>query len=260
MSIHLVTGFAGKEHITSADQGSFNAGILGTGKYVMNTGNKLAAEIVSNNLVKIKDGDLVNQGRHIRIASDDYEECTIQNGTQARYRNDLIVARYSKNSDTGIESISMVVIKGTASTSSTPPDPSYTSGDILNGALTDDFPLYRVKLNGLSITAVEPLFGDPVKSLSELNTDINDIFGGRTAEIRYINSVQADSTGYKQATLTFNKKFSANPYIFVTVVAPTKATAQAIVESISTESCTFRVYAETSVSVMLQILAIGSVQ
>lgn len=177
MSIHLVTGFAGKEHITSADQGSFNAGMLGTGKYVMNTGNKLAAEIVSNNLVKIKDGDLVNQGRHIRIASDDYEECTIQNGTQARYRNDLIVARYSKNSDTGIESISMVVIKGTASTSSTPPDPSYTSGDILNGALTDDFPLYRVKLNGLSITAVEPLFG-PVKSLSELNTDMEEAGSG----------------------------------------------------------------------------------
>ena len=100
-----------------------------------------------------------------------------------------------------------------------------------------------------------------IKNLtSKLNTDINDIFGGRVAEIRYINSVQADNTGYKQATLTFNKKFSANPYIFVTVVASTKATAQVIVESISTKSCTFRVYAETSVSVMRQILAIGSVQ
>ncbi len=89
---------------------------------------------------------------------------------------------------------------------------------------------------------------------------MDDIFGGREAEIRYINNVQADNTGYEQVTLTFNKKFTSNPYIFVTVVAPTKATAQAIVESISTESCTFRVYAETSVSVMLQILAIGSVQ
>ena len=171
MSIHIVTAYAGKEHITSADQGSFNAGVVGTGKYVMGTGSRFEAEIVSNNLVKIKDGELVNQGRHVRIAADDYEECTIQNGTQSRYRNDLIVARYSKNADTGIETISMIVIKGTASTSSSPADPTYTSGDILNGALTDDFPLYRVRLNGLSITAVEPLFGEPVKSLSELNTD-----------------------------------------------------------------------------------------
>ena len=261
MGMEIITGYTGEPHIRPEDDGARNAGIFGTGKYVLNVGRKFAAEIVSNNMVKIKDGDLINQGRHIRIPVGETEECTIENGTQARYRNDLIVSRYSKESGSeGKESAKIVVIKGTASTSSTPPDPSYTSGDILNGALTDDFPLYRVKLNGLSITAVEPLFGDPVKRLSELNTDINDIFGGRVAEIRYIDSVQADSTGYKQATLTFSRKFSANPYIFVTVVAPTKATAQVIVESISTESCTFRVYAETSVSVMLQILAIGSVQ
>ena len=98
------------------------------------------------------------------------------------------------------------------------------------------------------------------EAINQLNTDMDDIFGGREAEIRYINNVQADNTGYKQVTLTFNKKFTSNPYIFVTVVAPTKATAQVIVESISTKSCTFRVYAETSVSVMLQIMVIGSIQ
>lgn len=102
--------------------------------------------------------------------------------------------------------------------------------------------------------------GTVTGALSKLNTDMDDIFGGREAEIRYINNVQADNTGYKQVTLTFNKKFTSNPYIFVTVVAPTKATAQAIVESISVESCTFRMYAEASVTVMLQIMVIGSTQ
>ena len=173
MGMEIITGYTGEPHIRPEDDGARNAGIFGTGKYVLNVGRKFAAEIVSNNMVKIKDGDLINQGRHIRIPVGETEECTIENGTQARYRNDLIVSRYSKESGSeGKESAKIVVIKGTASTSSTPPDPSYTSGDILNGALTDDFPLYRVKLNGLSITAVEPLFGDPVKSLSELNTDI----------------------------------------------------------------------------------------
>ena len=102
--------------------------------------------------------------------------------------------------------------------------------------------------------------GTVTGALSKLNTDMDDIFGGREAEIRYINNVQADNTGYKQVTLTFNQKFTSNPYIFVTVVAPTKATAQAIVESISVESCTFRMYAEASVTVMLQIMVIGSTQ
>lgn len=175
MGMEIVTGYTGEPHIRPEDDGARNAGIFGTGKYVLNVGRKFAVEIVSNNMVKIKDGDLINQGRHIRIPVGETEECTIENGTQARYRNDLIVSRYSKESGSeGKESAKIVVIKGTASTSSTPPDPSYTSGDILNGALTDDFPLYRVRLNGLSITAVEPLFGNPVKSLSELNTDMGD--------------------------------------------------------------------------------------
>ena len=174
MSIKILTAYTGDAHIESADDGAKFAGIIGTGKYVLNVGSKFEAEIVSNNLIKIKDGDLVNQGRHMRIPVNETVECTIDNGAQSRYRNDLIVARYSKNSNTGIEAVNVVVIKGTASTSSSPADPTYTSGDILNGALTDDFPLYRVRLNGLSITAVEPLFGDPVKSLSELNTDIEN--------------------------------------------------------------------------------------
>lgn len=172
MSMKILTAYTGDAHIESADDGAKFAGIIGIGKYILNVGSKFEAEIVSNNLIKIKDGDLVNQGRHMRIPVNETVECTIDNGTQSRYRNDLIVARYSKDSNTGIESVNVVVIKGTASTSSSPADPTYTSGDILNGALTDDFPLYRVRLNGLSITAVEPLFGDPVKSLSEVNTDM----------------------------------------------------------------------------------------
>ena len=195
MGMEIVTGYTGEPHIRPEDDGARNAGIFGTGKYVLNVGRKFAVEIVSNNMVKIKDGDLINQGRHIRIPVGETEECTIENGTQARYRNDLIVSRYSKESGSeGKESAKIVVIKGTASTSSTPPDPSYTSGDILNGALTDDFPLYRVRLNGLSITAVEPLFGNPVKSLSELNTDM--IERSTVAEVYFDGDVTQTSNGY----------------------------------------------------------------
>lgn len=169
MGAHIVTGYAGKEHVTSADAGALNAGIVGSGKYVLKTGNQFAAEIVSNNLIKVKSGDLVNQGRHMRIDANDYEEVTIQNGAQSVKRNDLIVMRYKKDTSTLIESAEIVVIKGT--TGSTATDPTYTSGDILSGATQDDFPLYRVSLNGLNIEKVTPLFST-VPNLNELNTNM----------------------------------------------------------------------------------------
>ena len=53
MGAHIVTGYAGKEHVTSADAGALNAGIVGSGKYVLKTGNQFAVEIVSNNLIKV---------------------------------------------------------------------------------------------------------------------------------------------------------------------------------------------------------------
>lgn len=169
MGAHIVTGYAGKEHVTSADAGALNAGIVGSGKYVLKTGNQFAAEIVSNNLIKVKSGDLVNQGRHMRIDANDYEEVTIQNGAQSVKRNDLIVMRYKKDTSTLIETAEIVVIKGTAGSTAT--DPTYTSGDILAGATQDDFPLYRVELNGLNIEKVTPLFST-VPNLNELNTNL----------------------------------------------------------------------------------------
>ena len=49
MSLHLITGYAGVEHITSADQGSYNAAMMGEGQFVLERGNKFAASIISNN-------------------------------------------------------------------------------------------------------------------------------------------------------------------------------------------------------------------
>ena len=165
MSAHLVTGYGGVEHVTAADDGSKNAGIAGIESYVLNTGSKFEAEVISSNLIKIKDGDAMQKGRHWRIAKNDYVECTIDNGLQGLKRNDLIVSRYSKNPDTGIESEKIVVIKGTSSEN--PVTPEYETGDIYDGDLVDEMPLYRVELDGLNIISVTPLFKE-ISSLSEL--------------------------------------------------------------------------------------------
>jgi hypothetical protein len=142
---HLVTGHAGIEHIKPSDDGAFNIGICGSGQYVFPIGEQFGYEIISNNLIKIKSGEIVNQGRHINIPVNNYEEVTIENGLQGVKRHDIIVMRYEKNPDTNLESASLVVVKGTSSAN--PSDPVVTQGNIYEGALVSDMPLYRVILD-----------------------------------------------------------------------------------------------------------------
>lgn len=172
MSLELVTGKRGEAHVKSEDIGAFNAGIVSAGQYVLSTGSKFNYEIVTNNSIWIYDGEAIDQGRHMRIKPNDYEIVTIENGTQSQKRNDLIVLRYSKDTETGIESAEIKVIKGTSG--SVPTDPPYITGNILTGDTTDDFPLYRVYLDGLNIESVEPLF-HVLCSMEELKNNVSEL-------------------------------------------------------------------------------------
>lgn len=158
-NLHLVTGYAGEAHITAEDHGSFNAALTNGGNYVLQRGNRLSASIINNTTVRVLDGDLLIQGRHIRLPDSSYVDLAIETGTQGKYRKDLIVARYTRNTATGVEECNLAVIKGTP-TASNPVDPAYTSGDLLvNHDAQVEFPLYRVLLDGVQLQAVEQLFG-----------------------------------------------------------------------------------------------------
>ena len=155
MGMQLNTGDTGRAVSPAAD-GSLYSKIFGSGCYVLSGGNELKAEIQSNNLIKIYDGDLIMQGRHSYIPASDSDNMTINNGSQGMNRKDLIVARYTKDS-TGVEDVTLQVVQGTA-TSGTATAPGYTDGDILKGATAKDFPLYEVSLTGINITEVKKLF------------------------------------------------------------------------------------------------------
>lgn len=167
MSTNLITGYAGKSHITSAGDGAVNAAVLGNGRYVLDIAEKFAYELISNNQIRIKSGYAVDQGRKIELAIHDYEELIIDNGLQGVKRCDLIAITYEKNLGTGIETAIMNVIKGTSGDNYI--DPKYTVGDIIAGDIKDDFLLYRVKINGLSIESVETLF-EVRKSVEKMDT------------------------------------------------------------------------------------------
>ena len=169
----------GTEHITADDFRAMNASVFGTGKYVLDYGNKFAATIVTNNQVRISDGMCMNQGTQMGIELTDYEDIAISNGVSGLNRNDLIVMRYERNENTSIEKASLVAIKGTAGT--TAADPSYNQGNILDGGdLLDDMPLFRVKIESLSIVAVEPLFKVLEKVADRFNSYL-PISGGTMA-------------------------------------------------------------------------------
>lgn len=155
--LHLVTGYKGEEHIQSADQGSFNASFFGTGEFVMEAGNQFEASIMDNNTVRILDGDVLMKGRHLRIEPNTYADVTITTGTAGVNRNDLIVFEYKKNAATGVETSEIVVIKGTEA-SGNATDPEYVNGDILGGAIHNQMPMYRVRIEGVVLSAVEPMF------------------------------------------------------------------------------------------------------
>ena len=157
MGNYLVTGSRNNEpHVTSMDDASFNAGIVGNGVYILDTGEKLRAELETSNSIKIYDGDFVVQGRHARIERGDFIGVFIDNGEVGMKRNDLIVARYEKDVDTGVERIDFFTIKGEASASD-PVDPEYTEGDIFAGDTLVEFPIYRVTIDGIAPNTPELL-------------------------------------------------------------------------------------------------------
>lgn len=154
--MQIIDGYCAEPNIYADDIGEYNMSLWGTGDYVLPVGEQLGYELVSNNEIRIKDGIFLTQGRRGVIKKGTSESCVIENGTQAENRNDLIVIEYAKDSSTLVESHTLKVIKGTPG--ETAADPSVVTGDIAAGAVLHQMPLYRVKLEGLTVTAVEKVF------------------------------------------------------------------------------------------------------
>lgn len=165
--MNIITGRTGTPHVTAQQDRDIHAGILGDGMYVLPVGEQFAAEQQSSNVIRIKDGTLMLQGCAASIEAGEFEDVTIENGSQGMGRIDLITAHYHLDTSTGYESVELRVIKGTPAASS-PQQPSYDSGIIRDGAQDVDMPLYAVTLNGVTITDITPLFTVLERSLAEL--------------------------------------------------------------------------------------------
>ena len=191
----LVTGSHGGDdpHVESKHDALMHAAMLGRGGYILKTRNwtmKPTAKDANN--ITIPAWDLVVEGRQIYIAAP--TDVNIQSGSQGQKRRDLIVARYALNSGTGVETVTLEVIKGVPS-AATPADPGIETGSIIGGAIVSDLPLCRVNLDGITITSIDTLVNvmQPLEDVWDSLT--------QTEVLTLINSTYGTVKGYRRGSL-----------------------------------------------------------
>lgn len=166
-------------HIRAEDDASIYQSLFG-GDGVSTVGQACKATVLSNNKVRIADGIICVGGHFARIPYGDYIDCEIDSGQSSKNRNDIIVARLETTGTGGIDTYTCEVKKGTAGSTAT--DPEIVQEDLYKAGKVRELPLYRVKIEGLSITAVEQLFTlrktneELEKELESLNSKMIPVF------------------------------------------------------------------------------------
>lgn len=170
--MEIVSGKTGSPHVTSQQFRQILEGTIGQGSCILTSGENLEPELTSNNLLKIRSGIMAHHGNVSAVKIGTYDEVTITNGTQGMKRKDLVVNRYTRNKETGIETNEWLYIMGTP-TSGTPTVPAYTKGNLQEGDLVDDCPVFEITLDGINVTEVKKLL-EVLPSMATINKDLAD--------------------------------------------------------------------------------------
>lgn len=210
-------------HIRAEDDASVYQSIFGEDG-VSTVGQACKATVLSNNKVRIADGIICVGGHFARIPYGDYIDCEIDSGQSEKKRNDIIVARFESTGTGGIDTYTCEVKKGKAGSTAT--DPEIVQEDLYKAGKVRELPLYRVKIEGLSITAVEKLFTlrktneELEKELESLNSKLitGDFVQLATAGATKTQTVYKDIdslSNYKAIALycNYSSGYYANPII-----------------------------------------------
>lgn len=168
----IVSGRTGSPHVTSQQFRQMLEGILGQDSYILTSGENLKPELSSNNLLKIRSGMMCHHGCISCVEIGTYDEVTLTNGSRGMQRIDLVVNRYTRNTETEVEKCEWKVITGTAKASS-PAVPTYTKGNLQEGDLVDECPVFEIHYNGINVTEVKSLLS-VAGSLAELNGKLEE--------------------------------------------------------------------------------------
>ena len=168
--MEIVSGRIGKPHVTSQQFRQLIEGTVGQESCILTSGENLEPELASNNSLKIRSGMLAHHGNISSVKIGTYDAVNLGNGSQGMKRIDLVVCRYTRNAETEVESCNWVVIMGTP-VSSNPVAPTYTVGNLQEGDLVDDCPVFEVQYDGINVTEVRKILS-VAPNLTELNSNI----------------------------------------------------------------------------------------
>lgn len=200
-ALNINTPPEAEPHIYAEDDAAIYKAIFG-GDGVSTIRQACKATVLSNNKVRIADGVLCVDGHMARIPYGEYEDCEIMNGQSGKNRNDIIVAKFETTGTGGIDTMTCEVIQGTAG--ETAVDPELTQDDIYAGGKVREYPLYRVKIEGLSITAVERMF-EIIPSNKDLSNQLAEISKKMTGKYAYAYSAYLDNEKSTKTSLTLNR-------------------------------------------------------
>jgi hypothetical protein len=153
MANYLITGYWGEPHVTAENDRGFNAAVFGAGRIVLPVGERLRAEYIGNNTVRIYDGKLLDNGALAGIPAGKYVDLLIPEAGQGMNRSDLVIFQYRKDPSTLVETGEFLVLQGTE-TSGVAYDPPLEQQDLLSDEATfDQMALWRVGVSGANIAA-----------------------------------------------------------------------------------------------------------
>jgi hypothetical protein len=158
-NLHLVTGHAGEPHVKATDDASLMQAVYGGNSVVLDRNNAFSYDVISNNIIRVYDGEALMQGRYIKMEKGNYVDLTIDNGHTGYRRIDVIAIEYSKNDETNIEEANLVVIRGSETQQEEANVPQLIVGDTVDGSASiNQMALYRVIIDGLSIAEVTKVY------------------------------------------------------------------------------------------------------
>ena len=214
--MEIVSGRTGKPHVTSQQFRQFIEGTVGQESCILTSGENLKPELASNNSLKIRSGMLAHHGNISSVKIGTYDEVGLSNGSQGMKRIDLVVCRYTKNAETEVENCDWVVIMGTPAASN-PVAPTYTVGNLQEGDLVDDCPVFEVHYDGINVTEVKKLV-PVVSNLTELNSKM--VIGGKATIITSGSNINVASTN-----VVFERPMSdTNYFVIATLETVSKPT------------------------------------
>lgn len=181
--MELITGAAGKPHITPLQDSMWHRGIVGMENCVFNYFTNFEATEVSATQVRIGAGIGQLQGRYFCIEPNKSDNVTISNGTSGYRRTDTICVKITVNESEKTEAASWEVVKGTPEVVGPewPAAPAIPQGELDSGSTAAYMAMYNVLIDGTSIYEIRPAYKtpsntfelDPARRISS-GDDLND--------------------------------------------------------------------------------------